>query len=354
MSFTSPLYDLAATDFRRIPLIGELATDLAGKHLLLTGGTGFFGQWLLTLADQLNRQGCRLEVTVCSRDPARFLTAQPWYRECDWLHWFGSDVRELRQIPGSRPDLILHAAADTSALAHTRPLELFETITQGARLVLELAVRYEVERVLVTGSGAQYGALPSDCAVREDYLGACRSNSATSAYAEGKRVQETLAAIYGEVHGLTVVMTRCFAFSGPILPMDGHFAIGNFVRQALSSDAICLSSDGSAVRSYLHGADLAVWLLKLLLDGIAGSVYNVGSDQAIRIADLARRVRSRIAPDKRVLLGSVLEGGGGSFYVPDISRARSLGLDVWTQLDDSIDAMAAWARLQPGVYGRGC
>jgi nucleoside-diphosphate-sugar epimerase len=246
--------------------------------------------------------------------------------------------------------LILHAAADTSAAAHARPLEIFDTILDGARRLFDLAVRSKVRRILLTGSGAQYGPLPAGAGagVAESYAGACVSNSASSAYGEGKRAQESLAAIYAQVHGLEAVMTRCFAFAGPGLPLDGHFAIGNFVRDALRADAIVLNSAGEAVRSYLHGADLAAWLLFMLVRGRPGEAYNVGSDQAISIADLAVRVGQRLAPHKPVqVLGRPGAPGARTWYVPDIGKARSLGLNVWTDLDTSIDSMGAWAEQAP-------
>jgi dTDP-glucose 4,6-dehydratase len=340
-SFDSPLVQ---ANLQRIPTALGLQEALAGRHLLLTGGTGFFGLWLLAVLHRLNQQGVGVEVTVVSRNPTRFLGAHPHYRDYAWLRWQAGDVRELQEIPGWPVDLILHAAADTSAAAHTRPLEIFDTIVSGARRVFDLAVRSNARRVLLTGSGAQYGALRAGEAVTENYVGACVSNSPASAYGEAKRAQETLAAIYAQHHGLEAVMTRCFAFAGPGLPLDGHFAIGNFVRDALGADAIVLNSAGEAVRSYLHGADLAAWLLFLLVKGNAGEAYNVGSDQAISVADLAMRVAQRLAPRKPVrILGQAGAPGGRSWYVPNIGKAQSLGLNVWTDLDASIDSMASGA-----------
>lgn len=321
-----------------------LLDELSGAHLLLTGATGFFGRWLLAVIRELNGQGAAITVTITSRNPARFLAAHPEYRECDWITWFTGDIRDLVDLPGRAPDLILHAAADTSAAANAHPLELFNTLVDGTRRVFDLAARSASSRVLITGSGAQYGNLPFSTGVCESYSGACASNAVASAYAEGKRAQETLGALYAQRHGIKVVMTRCFAFAGPGLPLDGHFAIGNFVRDALYGDAIVLNSSGQAIRSYLYGADLAVWLLTLLVRGEPGVAYNVGSDQAISIAELARRVVARIAPEKPVKILGRPDDAGRSFYVPDINRARSLGLDVWTSLDASIDRMVDWAR----------
>lgn len=334
--------ELFRRDLQRLPMLPELVEGYRGRHLLLTGGTGFFGLWLLALVEELNRRGAGVELTVVSRNPARFLARQPHYRTSAWLRWLTSDIRQLHEFSGRPIDLILHAAADTSATAHARPLELFDTIVEGARQVFELA-RRDGARVLLTGSGAQYGRLPDGSGVSECFYGACVSNSASSAYAEAKRAQETLGAIYAQEHGIDVILTRCFAFSGPGLVLDAHFAIGNFVRDALCAEAIVLNSSGEAMRSYLHGGDMAVWLLTLLLKGDSGRAYNVGSDDALSVADLARRVVAKLAPGKPLRIQGQPEGPGRSFYVPDIARARGLGLDVWTSLDESIDSMAAWA-----------
>jgi nucleoside-diphosphate-sugar epimerase len=345
MNFFSFDSTLVQANLQRIPAALGLHEALAGRHLLLTGGTGFFGLWLLALLHRLNQRGAGIEVTVVSRNPTRILGAHPHYRDYAWLRWLAGDVRVLHEIPGSPVDLILHAAADTSAAAHAKPLEIFDTILSGARRVFDLAVRGNARRrVLLIGSGAQYGALPTGVAVTENYVGACASNSTSSAYGEAKRAQETLAAIYAQDQGLEAVMTRCFAFAGPGLPLDGHFAIGNFVRDAVHGDAIVLNSSGEAVRSYLHGADLAAWLLFLLAKGKAGEAYNVGSDQPISVADLAMRVCQRLAPGKPVqVLGQLGAPSARSWYVPNIGKAQSLGLNVWTDLDTSIDSMAAVA-----------
>lgn len=318
--------------------------QLHGKHLLITGSTGFFGKWLLALIAFLNRDGAGIRVTAISRSPEVFLDTHTQYRQYAWITWVKADVQTLLNVQISCPvDLVIHAATDTLGAAHANPLRIFDTILKGARQVLDLAVRSGAKRVLFTGTGAQYGKLDFGHPVPETHTFACDSALATSAYAEAKRAQETLAALYADQFGLEVIMTRCFAFSGPGISLDEHFAIGNFVRDATSRDVISLQSAGIAVRSYLHGADLAGWLLTLLVRGQPGKAYNVGSDQGVSIVDLAHRVAARIAPEKPVCIpDSDGTDSNASYYVPCIQRARELGLDVWTSLDESIDSMANW------------
>ena len=120
-----------------------------------------------------------------------------------------------------------------------------------------------------------------------------------------------------------------------------HFAIGNFIRDALTADAITVSGAGTPLRTYLHQSDLAHWLFTLLENGRPGQAYNVGSDEVISIADLAHLVRDILAPDKPVhILGKADIGAARNRYVPDISKAQQqLGLSVTIPLAEAIRQM---------------
>lgn len=328
-------------DIFRVSQYLNALESLRGRHLLIAGGTGFFGRWMLALCDGLNEQGWGLRVTVISRNPGAFLAEQPYYQDCSWLAWLGADICALPAVD-SRFDYLIFAATDSSLAGQADRLKLFDQMYQGARQIFEFAVRHGVSRVLLAGSGAQYGRSQGDNPFSEADSCACNSNDAAQVYGEGKRVQEMLGALYAERYGIEVVHTRGFAFVGPGLPMNGHFAIGNFIRDALYAERIVLNSSGLALRSYLYGADLAGWLLTLLARGAAGGVYNVGSDQAISIADLARRVCSVLSPGKLVDIPNDSGEGIRSRYVPDIRLAKDLGLGVWTPLDLALKQTASW------------
>jgi len=158
------------------------------------------------------------------------------------------------------------------------------------------------------------------------------------AYGVAKRGAEHLCALYRHAYGLETVVARCFAFVGPDLPLDVHFAIGNFIRDALTADAITVGGDGSPLRSYLDQRDLAEWLSVLLLKGRSGHAYNVGSDQSIRIGDLAHLVRDTLSPGKPVHIKGVPDARQHrNIYVPDITKAKTeLGLRVSVSLTDAI------------------
>ena len=162
--------------------------------------------------------------------------------------------------------------------------------------------------------------------------------NAENVYSVAKRTAEHLCGLYRKTHGLEIVIARCFSFVGADLPKNAHFAIGNFLRDALAGEDITVRGDGTDVRSYLDQRDLAHWLFTLLLKGGDGHAYNVGSDVAITIAELASLVRDLVAPKKAVhVLSQAQDVGIRSRYVPDISKAQnSLGLQVSIPLTKAI------------------
>jgi dTDP-glucose 4,6-dehydratase len=162
-----------------------------------------------------------------------------------------------------------------------------------------------------------------------------------SAYGESKRMAELMCAQRPEID---CVIARGFSFFGPYLPLSEKFAIGSFLRDALAGGPIRIRGDGSPVRSYLYGADLAIWLHTLLLRGKPGYPYNVGSDQAINLTDLAHEVAAANG-GARVDTAGAPGPGARESYVPDIRKARDeLGLDVFIPLAQGLRRMTDWAR----------
>lgn len=314
---------------------------LAGERIFITGGTGFFGRWLLealTFADV--RLGLGLKLTVLSRDPAAFARSDPRLAAAPAIAWWPGDVRDFTPPPGDFP-LVIHAATAASEhLTRNSPLVMFDTIVDGTRHVLEFAEKAGTRALLLTSSGAVYGRQPTDLLhVPETFSGGPDPNSPLSGYAEGKRAAEFIAA----VSGVPVKIARGFAFAGAHLPLDAHFAAGNFIRDAIAGKPIEIRGDGTPLRSYLYAADLVVWLLAILLDGKPNRPYNVGSDQALSIADLARTVADA-AGGGEVRVHQPPTGQAAERYVPSIARARDeLGLAVWTPLPEAFRRSIAWA-----------
>lgn len=308
---------------------------LEGRTLFITGATGFVGRWLLAAVGRVNDHLARpLLVRALSRSTAPL--AAPW------LTWVSGDVRDYQD--DAHADLLLHAALPSTATPKAGDAALRETARRGAEMVAAHAVRCGTRRSLVLSSGAVYGATTGPVAESAPL----ESLATDDTYAHAKRDVEMIARA-GAGGGHDVVVARLFTCIGAGYRSHGHLAHVSLIADALAGRPLLLRSDGSAVRSYLFGADLAVWLLALL--SCEGSdTVNVGSDVPVSLLEFARLV-ARISgrgPD------AVTVGGASAtvrpHFVPDIAHARSrYGLEPWTPLEQVIkQTLAPGARESTG------
>jgi UDP-glucuronate decarboxylase len=310
-------------------------------QILITGGTGFFGMSLLRHFMASDRSGTSL--TVLSRDPVRFCAIHPDLGTM--VKWVRGDVLDPRSLPLNQQfSHVIHAAADSTLGPTLSPMERYNQIVTGTRNILDLAITAGAKRFLLASSGGVYGSQPETMAlIPEEYCGIPDPLEPNNAYSVAKRTAEHLCALYQHQYGIEAIVARCFTFVGQDLPLDAHFAVGNFVRDALWRSEITVSGNGTAVRSYLDQSDLALWLVTLLEKGRPGRAYNVGSDIPVTIAELAKLVRDEISPLKRITTfgNSSLTDLVRPRYVPDIKRAKEeLGLEVTVRLEAAIRRMA--------------
>ncbi len=342
--------------------MGNLWESMRNESIFITGGTGLFGRWLLESLAHANRKlNLNLKVTVLTRDEHAFAQKAPHLARDPAIKFHRGDVKDF-DFPDQRHSYIIHGAATSAdeTFLGEDPLRKFDTLVSGTRRTLDFAVRCRPKRFLFLSSGVVYGTPPTGIDfVPEDYAGAPDTTDVDSALGQAKRTAEFLCAYYAQKNGFEYSVARCFSFVGPFLPLDIHYAIGNFIGQALFEDEITVKGDGSPVRSYLYTADLVIWLLTLLLNGRNGQIYNVGSDQAISIRELAQLVRDIVNPQKTVnILGQSTYSIGNavrSRYVPSIEKARcELGLNVWVGLPEAIRFTSTHAMKFSQARGKVC
>jgi dTDP-glucose 4,6-dehydratase len=322
-----------------------------GQRVFISGGTGFFGAWLLESLAYCNRKlSLDISVTVLSRDPGAFARRMPHLASEPCIQMLQGDVRDF-SFPREEFEYVIHAAAPTSVAAASQPVELRSTLVDGTKHMLELAKARGATRFLLTSSGAVYGRQPENVShIPEDYVAGPEWLDANVAYAEGKRVSEQMCALYAQECEIDFIIARCFTFVGPHLPLDQHFAIGNFIADAMAGRNIAVRGDGTPMRSYLYGADLAIWLWTMLLhESLPGAnprVFNVGSGEAISIRDLAQAVVEELDPSLKIEVGMTpIAGGPRLQYVPDVHSAENcLGLRQRIGLREAIRRTAAWHR----------
>jgi len=324
---------------------------LANGRLFLTGGTGFFGHWLLESLLHANREfGLNIQATVLTRSPSGFQQKAPHLAGDPAIHLLSGDIRSF-EFPMGKFTHIMHAAADSGAAGEGKSVyELAESIVDGTRRVLQFAQASGAERLLYVSSGAVYGRSSTVPFTPETYAGGPDQLQLQSSYDEGKRMAEHFCIACAQGTVLEPVIARCFAFVGPHLPLDQHFAIGNFIGSAIEGSSIEINGDGTPRRSWLYMADLAAWLWTLLVRGESGRAYNVGSDEDHSIASAAKLVAQTLRPDGKGgstlpvhIHGVVNASSSVNQYVPSIERAhQELGLKVRVPLAEALRRTASW------------
>jgi nucleoside-diphosphate-sugar epimerase len=319
-------------------------SSLADASILITGATGWFGVWLLDLlcaADDVLSLGIR--ITAVSRTPQRFLGRFPQLAD-PRIVWIETDIRRLEPT-GSGFSHVIHAAADSSIKADVlTPLQEFDTIVEGTRRALA-AAGSNCKSFLLLSSGAVYGpAKPNQIRFSEDLSGGPDPSTIKSCYAEGKRAAEQLCAIAAST-GMPTRIARCFAFVGPHMPLDKHFAIGNFIGDAVAGRPIHVKSDGKPKRSYMYMTDLMRALAVILIDGQIARPYNVGSNVAVTIGELAHCV-NRVARGCGVNIEGAVSDPADQ-YVPDTTRLNTeLKSLPEVGLEAAVARTAAWYRVR--------
>lgn len=270
----------------------DLIDFFKNKNIYITGATGFFGKWLLgTFNAGHENFGVQTKIFALSRNPDKFLSENPFFKTQN-IQWIQADVHQKLDF-NQNLDFIIHGATEASEqLNREKPDLMFSTILKGTENILNLAEKNLKGAFLNLSSGAIYGPQPAHIDhIQENHLFGPDITNPLSAYAEGKRVSEFLSTLSARRHPqLRAIQARCFAFVGPFLPLGTHFAMGNFLLNALNKEDIQIKGDGTPRRSYLYMSDLSLWLLKILALGKNQMAYNVGSEQGVSIKELAEVV----------------------------------------------------------------
>jgi UDP-glucuronate decarboxylase len=308
--------------------------------LFFTGGTGFFGKAMLDYWQKTLPSFDK--IFILSRDPAAFI--QKYSDLTDGLNivFIKGDILKASEIELEDDiDYVIHAATDSTIGSSLDRLDIYTQITHGTEEVLKFAASHNCKRFLLASSGGVYGPQPVSLEkITEDYLGMPDPLDPNNSYGVGKRAAEHLCALYSAQYDFDYVIARCFTFVGEYLPLNAHFAVGNFVRDALWSDEIIVKGNGASIRSYLDQKDLALWLNKILRDGVSGTAYNVGSDKPISIIGIANLVRDTISTRKEIKVLGCDSDSFSSRYIPDITKAKKeLSLQVNISLEQSIRNM---------------
>jgi UDP-glucuronate decarboxylase len=348
-------------------LDGAFST-LAGAELLITGGAGFLGYYLVQAPLAWNAANpSRSPIRITVHD--NFSRGVPrWLREGNdpALRLVERDV--LAPLPAQEPsfDFMIHAASIASPTYYRQhPIETMDANVGGLRVLLDEAAgraggRRPVRGLLFFSTSEIYGDPDAaNIPTPETYRGLVSCTGPRACYDESKRFGETLCVNYARERGVHVTIARPFNNYGPGLRIDDRRVIPDFARDVLEGRDIVLLSDGSATRTFCYVADAVDGYYRILVDGQPGEPYNIGTDRPeISMRSLAERVAAmgERLTDYR---GSVVaRASDDRDYLTDnpnrrcpvIDKAREqLGYAPEVDLDDGLERALRWYIAERGA-----
>ena len=342
MQNTKANYEIEEDALQSIERSGIDINSFKGKTVLVTGGTGFFGIWFLTclviIKEKIEND---LRIITISRSPANFARNVRDKKILTNIEILKGDIKEI-ELDNIKVTHLVHMATTNASetFGGEDQLAKIELLFEGTKNILKQCGP-TLEKVLFTSSGVAYGINNKNIISESDFTGP-NTNDTGSALGIGKLAAEYLISYFAKKHGYKYSIARCFSFAGQFLPLDLHYAFGNFINDLLNNNKIRVRGDGQEIRSYLYIGDAIAWLLKLLEDP-NDSIYNVGSEIEVKIEDLARKIASHKAG-----LEVVIEGGSKQVdnfnrpsYIPDTNKIKSkyTNLIEWTSLEDIVEKM---------------
>ena len=345
-------------------IVGDLSDEferLAGKRVLLTGGAGFLGYYLVQAVLRANRQPAtsRSRLTVFDN----YVRGVPaWLEELagnEQLTLVEHDIRTPLPPDMADFEFIVHAAWIASPIYYRKhPIETMDANVNGLRSLLDCrcgqAERgHPVEGFLFFSSSEIYGdPTPEHIPTPETYRGNVSCTGPRACYDESKRYGETLCVNFAQQHGVPVEVARPFNNYGPGLKITDRRVMPDFARDIFDGRDIVMLSDGSATRTFCYVSDAVDRLLQGARPRPRGEAYNIGvespemsmAELAERLADarprplrLRGRASSATSEEREYLVDNPTR------RCPIIAKAREhLGYDPQVWLDEGLRRSMIW------------
>jgi len=291
--------------------------------LLVIGGSGFFGKSILDMFQKGGLARWNVDKVIAMSRNAKNLQIEAPELVKGNVDLIELDITTTKYLPEA--DYVIHAAASTDARNYLSAGEKErENIQAGTLNYCRLVGDNKNTKTLYVSSGAVYGTQPPEISHLEELYCFKDPNDIPEGkrdYVVAKRDSEELIRKLGET-GMSVSVARCFAFVGPWLPRDQHFAIGNFIADGLAGNPIKVKANHMVSRSYMYADDLVVWLMTILESSKTDCpIYNVGSDEEISIFDLADKIASHF--NVNCIIGKI-DKTILDRYLPNVNKAKEI------------------------------
>ena len=303
----------------------NLWKKIKNQNIFLTGCTGFFGYWILKSFSIANKK-LKLKATAYVLTRQKNIKKSLIYKLCKdpSIVFYNGDIRNFK-YPKKKFKFIIHGATTSAreTFENQDPLVKANTIIEGTKYILEFAKSSFCKNFMYLSSGAVYGNYsPSNEKVTDKSLSAPLTNDKNfnlNALGNSKRISELLVSIYSDKKYFNTKIARCFSFIGPFIPLDIHYAVGNFLKRSVLKKPIKINSDGSALRSYMYMSDLTTWLITILFSGKNNEIYNVGSEDKINIMNLAKLINRLTKNNNKIQYNKIKRK---TVYIPSNKKIR--------------------------------
>jgi nucleoside-diphosphate-sugar epimerase len=284
-----------------------------------------------------------LRLIALTREPEKFLQKYKNSTLATHIEYIRGDVKCFELSDAINVTHLVHMATTSAeeTFMGEDQLKKIDLLYNGTRNALEQCGQ-TLENVLFTSSGVAYGVNDHPLMAEDDYTGPDTTDT-SSALGVGKLTAELIIAYFSSKYKYSYSVARCFAFAGQHLPLNIHYAFGNFINNALEGKDIIIRGDGQDVRSYLYIGDAIAWLLRLLIEP-KNQIFNVGSRQSVSIESLARSIVAQSDTPISVIIKG-FHSGEGNFrrvnYVPSVDKILTFypELAEWTSLKEIISKM---------------
>jgi nucleoside-diphosphate-sugar epimerase len=333
---------------------------MSGKRLLVVGGAGFLGYYLVQSVLRWNDKHASkspIDLTIYDnyvRGIPAWLSALAGNKN---LTLVKQDISHPlpKDMPGFQ--FLVHAGSIASPVYYRKyPIETMDANVGGLRSLLDYCMQRRkssapVEGFLFFSSSEIYGdPTPEAIPTPEDYRGYVSCTGPRACYDESKRYGETLCVNFVQQHELPIKVVRPFNNYGPGLKITDHRVLPDFAREVFANRDIVMRSDGSPKRTFCYVADAAIGYYKALVVGRPGEAYNVGVEKPeISMAELAEKVAG-LGRELFGYKGQVVKEIDAAYLVdnpdrrcPVITKARTeLGYDPQVLVDEGLHRSLIW------------
>jgi UDP-glucuronate decarboxylase len=331
---------------------------MAGKRLLIVGGAGFLGYYLVQSVVHWNRTAALpIDLTVYDN---YIRGVPPWLSSLEGTPHLTLVKHDISQpLPSDMPSFqyIVHGGSIASPVYYKKyPIETMDANVNGLRSLLEYTkqqreTKEPVEGFLFFSSSEIYGdPTPDAIPTPETYRGHVSCTGPRACYDESKRYGETLCVNFTQRYQLPIKSARPFNNYGPGLKITDHRVLPDFARDVFANRDIVMLSDGSPRRTFCYVADAVVGYYKILVVGRPGEAYNIGVETPeISMAELAEKVAA-IGRELFGYTGRVVKRVDQEYLIdnpdrrcPIITKARTeLGYDPTILVDEGLRRSLIW------------